>query len=136
MPGGRGGRGGHGGRGRRRAHERDVDDEVPVIGADLQIAGEHVEEISGTEAKQVSDKCRKDYRNRPCAGLCAGQPNAGWFRPDQAAGARPYAGWLLPEQAAGARPCAGLCVGWSRPDLTVGVRPYVNWFRPEQMAPK
>ena len=89
--------GNRGGRGRRRAHERDVDDEVPIIGAGLEIAGEHVEEISGTEAKQVSDECRKDCRNRPCVGLCAGQPNAGWFRPDQATGARPYAGWLLPE---------------------------------------
>ena len=87
----------HAGGSRRRAHERDVDDEVPVIGADLQIAGEHVEEIRGTEAKQMSDKCRKDYRNRPCVGLCAGRPNADWFRPDQAAGARPYARWLLPE---------------------------------------
>ena len=59
-----GGRGGGSSDGRRRSHQREVDDAAPLIGANVEVSGEHAEEIRGTESQQMSDKCRKDYRNR------------------------------------------------------------------------
>ena len=53
-----------GGGGRVQVHERRVDDATAVIDADIEIAEEHSEEIRQTEAKQMEDRTRKNYRNR------------------------------------------------------------------------
>ena len=47
-----------------QVHERRVDDATAVIDAGIEIAEEHSEEIRQTEAKQMEDKTRKNYRNR------------------------------------------------------------------------
>ena len=52
-----------GGGGRVQVHERRVDDATAVIDADIKIAEEHSEEIRQTEAKQMEDRTRKNYRN-------------------------------------------------------------------------
>ena len=53
-----------GGGGRVQVHERRVDDATAVINADIEIAEEHSEEIRQTEAKQMEDRTRKNYRNQ------------------------------------------------------------------------
>jgi hypothetical protein len=55
----RGGRGG-----RLHAHQRDVDDSVDIINADIVIDAEHADDIIATEQSAMNDKTRKEYRNR------------------------------------------------------------------------
>ena len=52
------------GGGRIRVDERVVDDESPIIGANIAVDQAHVVGIVQTEQASMSDKCRKEYRNR------------------------------------------------------------------------
>ena len=49
--------------GQRRTHERDTNDAV-IIGASLTIDAAHTLELRRTNEKGMSNKCRRDYRNR------------------------------------------------------------------------
>ena len=50
--------------GRIRVDERVVDDESPIIGANIAVDQAYVVGIVQTEQASMSDKCRKEYRNR------------------------------------------------------------------------
>ena len=53
------------GRGRRiQLHDRTVDDTAEIIDAGIDVAEEHYEEIMVTEAQQIEDRTRREYRNR------------------------------------------------------------------------
>ena len=45
-------------------HDRTVDDTAAIIDAGIDVAEEHYEEIRVTEAQQMEDKTRREYRNR------------------------------------------------------------------------
>ena len=45
-------------------HERTVDDVAGIIDAGIDVAEEHYEEIMVTEARQMMDRTRREYRNR------------------------------------------------------------------------
>jgi len=50
--------------GRILLHDRTVDDTAAIIDAGIDVAEEHYEEIRATEAQQMEDKTRREYRNR------------------------------------------------------------------------
>jgi hypothetical protein len=52
-----------GNNGRKHTHERDTND-ATIIGATLDIDEAHISEVRKTNQKGMSDKCRRDYRNR------------------------------------------------------------------------
>jgi hypothetical protein len=52
------------GGGHIRVDERIVDDESPIIGANIAVYQAHVVGIVQTEQASMSDKCRKEYRKR------------------------------------------------------------------------
>jgi hypothetical protein len=54
----------HSGGGRIRVDERVVDDESPIIGANIAVDQAHVVGIVQIEQASMSDKCKKEYRNR------------------------------------------------------------------------
>jgi hypothetical protein len=62
MPRARNGR--HSDGGRIRIDERIVDEESPIIGANIAVDQAHVVGIVQTKKASMSDKCRKEYRNR------------------------------------------------------------------------
>ena len=45
-------------------HNRTVDDAAGIIDAGIDVANEHYKEIRVTEAKQMEDRTRREYRNR------------------------------------------------------------------------
>jgi len=53
---------GHGGR--IHIHERDVNDQVPIIGETLDLGEDFHESLQGTLSKQMDDRTRRNYRNR------------------------------------------------------------------------
>jgi hypothetical protein len=44
--------------------QRNVDDSVDIINADIVIDAEHADDIIATEQSAMNDKTRKEYRNR------------------------------------------------------------------------
>ena len=61
-PTGRRPNGQHGGR--IRVHQRRTDDATPLIGGVIALQVHHTTVITTTWDKYMTDKCRKDYRNR------------------------------------------------------------------------
>jgi hypothetical protein len=55
---------GRGGGGRIRSHERDADDSVAILGANLQILVEHSQEVRITEQLGLDRTTKRNYRNR------------------------------------------------------------------------
>jgi len=53
-----------GGSGRILPHERDVNDEAQILGHNLEIDEEVANDIIATQQASMTDKCRKEYRNR------------------------------------------------------------------------
>ena len=53
-----------GGGGCIQLHDRTVDDTAEIIDAGIDVAEEHYEEIMVTEAQQMEDRTRREYRNR------------------------------------------------------------------------
>ena len=53
-----------GGGGRIHVHQRDTDDTVPIIGADIAIKENHAAAAQTTQSKGMKDKTRKEHRNR------------------------------------------------------------------------
>ena len=50
--------------GRIRAHHRQTDDNTPTIGVGITLQDENMFAITTTEDKSMTDKSRRDYRNR------------------------------------------------------------------------
>jgi len=50
--------------GRIHIHERDVDDQAPIIGESLDLGEDFHESLQGTLSKQMDDRTRRNYRNR------------------------------------------------------------------------
>ena len=50
--------------GRIHVHERTVNDAAEIIGANIEIASEHQDEIIATEQSSMLDKTRREHRNR------------------------------------------------------------------------
>ena len=50
--------------GRILPHQRDTNDDVPIIGADIQPDAADRAAVRATKQKQVTDNLRRDYRNR------------------------------------------------------------------------
>jgi hypothetical protein len=53
-----------GSHGRRRTHERTTNDSDVIIGSALDIDAAHSTEVRRTNKKGMTDRCRRDYRNR------------------------------------------------------------------------
>jgi hypothetical protein len=53
-----------GSHGRRRTHERTTNDNDVIIGSALDIDAAHSTEVRRTNKKGMTDRCRRDYRNR------------------------------------------------------------------------
>ena len=53
-----------GGGGRIHVHQRETDDTVPIIGADIAIKENHAAAAQTTQSKGMKDKTRKEHRNR------------------------------------------------------------------------
>ena len=53
-----------GGGGRILVHQRETDNTVPIIGADIAINENHAAAAQTTQSKGMKDKTRKDYRYR------------------------------------------------------------------------
>ena len=50
--------------GRIRPHERDTNDDAPILGADVPVSAVHKESVRSTELKQKEEGMRRNYRNR------------------------------------------------------------------------
>ena len=53
-----------GGGGRILVHQRETDDTVPIIGADIAIKENHAGAAQTTQSKGMKDRTRKEHRNR------------------------------------------------------------------------
>ena len=54
----------HSRRGRIHPHQRDTNDEVPILGAGVAVSEDHSAAVRNTELKTISVKNKRDYRNR------------------------------------------------------------------------
>ena len=50
--------------GRIHVHKQTVNDAAEIIGANIEIASEHQDEIIATEQSSMLDKTRREHRNR------------------------------------------------------------------------
>jgi hypothetical protein len=50
--------------GRIRPHERDTDDTVEILGANLAVSAEHTAAVKATERQDLNEKNKRNYRNR------------------------------------------------------------------------
>ena len=51
-------------RGRIHPHQRDTNDEVPILGEGIAVSEAHSAAVRNTERKTLSEKNKRDYRNR------------------------------------------------------------------------
>jgi hypothetical protein len=50
--------------GRIRPHQRDADDNVEILGANIAVSAEHTSSVKATERQDLNEKNRRNYRNR------------------------------------------------------------------------
>jgi hypothetical protein len=50
--------------GRIRPHERDTDDTVEILGANISVSAEHTAAVKATERQDLNEKNKRNYRNR------------------------------------------------------------------------
>ena len=50
--------------GRIRPHQRDADDRVEILGANIAVSAEHTASVKATERQDLNEKNKRNYRNR------------------------------------------------------------------------
>jgi hypothetical protein len=50
--------------GRIRPHQRDADDNVEILGANIAVSAEHTASVKATERQDLNEKNKRNYRNR------------------------------------------------------------------------